>query len=373
MEDKKEFIRLYCFGCGALLQNDHPHQAGYVPKHLETDAHYLCQRCFRLQHYGEVKEDGVKFTDYATVVEHARKERALVIYVADLFAFESSLIPPLLERLKECRVVIIASKRDVLPASIKDAKLKEFIRDRFREYGIRPLDIIVSSAKKNYNIDEILFRCSNLRKGKNVYVFGASSVGKSSLVNALLKIYDNRTNRLISTSPYPGTTLDVISMPIDEATCIYDTPGILPEGSILAHIDRKLVKYIMPRKEIKPRVYQLREKQSLLIENLCKIDFVEGGRTNITVYLSNDLEILRSKMENSEKVFDNMIRNRQFKKIDRSIRSHEDLETHEFTLPQEAADIVVSGLLWIRGNGKGQKLRISAPRGVAVFIRECKI
>ena len=336
---KNDFIKLYCFGCGAELQNDDPNKQGYIPKYLEKDSHYLCQRCFRLQHYGINAEDQTYNNDYTKIIEQAKRERSLIIYVVDLFAFECSLVQSLINKLKDTRLLVIASKRDVIPASVK----------------------------------EIINRCTNLRKGKNIYIFGATSVGKSSLVNAFLKMYENNTTQLISTSPYPGTTLDVIKVPLSDGCFIYDTPGVYLDTSIYAHLDKKLLKYVMPNKEIKPRVYQLLPHQSLLFENICKVDFISNEKTNVTIYLSNYLTVTRCKEENSNKTFNNMIKNKQFKYLDRNISSVDDLILHELTLPNNYCDIVVAGLLWIKIKGKGEVVHVFTPKGVEVNIRECKI
>lgn len=373
MSNKNDFFKLYCFGCGALLQNNEPDNIGYVPKRLEPGSHILCQRCFRLQHYGEVTSEVVNPDDYKKILLQAKKEQALIVYVVDLFAFESSLVPSLLEEMRDCRVVVIASKRDIIPSSVKDDKLIKFIKARFYEHSINPIDIIISSAIKNYNIEEIISKFRNYREKRNVYVFGATSVGKSSLINAFFKAYKNESNEVISTSYYPGTTLDVIKVPLKGNTYIYDTPGLLLSNSTLANIDKKLVKYVTPRKEIKPRVYQLNKEQSLIIENIAKIDFIEGNRTNITIFMSNDLTVTRSKLENSSKVFDNMIKNKQFKFIDRKVNSLLDLQAHDITLPEHDCDIVINGLMWLKIKGKGQKMRVYTLKGIEVYIRESKV
>ena len=370
---KNDFIKFYCFGCGAELQNDNPEKTGYIPKFLEQNQQYLCQRCFRLQHYGINKEDTTFTKDYTKIIKQARRERALIVYVVDLFAFECSIVHSLINQIKNTRVVVVASKRDVIPSSVSDEKLISFLKKRFKELGVDPLDIIISSAVKNYNIVEIKEKCNKLRKVRNVYLFGASSVGKSSLVNAFFKVYSNQTTQMISTSPYPGTTLDVIKVPVYDDTYIFDTPGIALDTSIYSHIDRKLIKYITPNKEIKPKVYQLQKNQSLMIENIIKFDFANSDKTNVTLFLSNYLTITRSKLENSEKTFNNMILNKQFKYLDRNIKSLSDLTPHDITLPNGPCDVVVTGLLWAKINGKGENIRVYAPKGVEVNIRECKI
>ena len=116
MEKKNEFIKFHCFGCGVELQNKDPKKVGYTPKNIGENSEILCQRCFRLQHYGESYDDVVYTQDYKTIISKAKRERALIVYVVDLFAFECSLINSILKELSKARVVVIASKRDIIPA-----------------------------------------------------------------------------------------------------------------------------------------------------------------------------------------------------------------------------------------------------------------
>ena len=54
-----------------------------------------------------------------------------------------------------------------------------------------------------------------------------------------------------------------------------------------------MFKKISPKKEIKPRTFQLRKGQSIIIENLARIDYVEGEKNSFTCFMSNDLVIRR--------------------------------------------------------------------------------
>ncbi len=53
------------------------------------------------------------------------------------------------------------------------------------------------------------------------------------------------------------------------------------------------MKIIMPKKEIKQRVYQLNEAQTLFFGGLARIDYVSGGKRPL-VCSSNDLNIHRT-------------------------------------------------------------------------------
>ena len=64
-------------------------------------------------------------------------------------------------------------------------------------------------------------------------------------------------------------------------------------GSILNRVSPEMVKKISPKKEIKPRTYQLRKNQSIIIEDLIRIDYVEGEKNSFTCFISNDLMVKR--------------------------------------------------------------------------------
>ena len=153
------------------------------------------------------------------------------------------------------------------------------------------------------NIDEVMSAIEKNRNGKSVYFIGAYQVGKSSLINRLLKDYRNSTEKMITTSPYPGTTLDVISIPLDENSYIFDTPGIYNPKSIVSFIEPEIVKYVIPRNEIRPEKYQTKEGQSFLLSNLCRIDYVKGPRTDFTFLKSNDIVIERCKIGKADQAF----------------------------------------------------------------------
>ena len=89
--------------------------------------------------------------------------------------------------------------------------------------------------------------------------------------------------------------------------------------------------------------------------------------------MSNDLEVRRSKMEKSDQIFNNLIKNKQFKLLDRNVKEVSDLQSHSITLPNEYCDVVISGLLWFKMKGNNQNIVVNTLKGVDVAIRECKI
>ncbi len=368
----------YCFGCGVKLQSDKPSLKGYIPQKLflDTSRPLLCKRCFRLQHYSE-QDDTEEFndTDLLTILDKAKEEKALIVYVLDLFSFESTFIKNINKKISHMNAIIVANKRDIMPKTVDDNKFKQYILKRLKEVNINALEVIITSASKNYNIDLLIKKIMEYRNNGNVYLVGSASCGKSSIINALLKNYSNETSNFITTSALPGTTMDIVEVPLDDNSYIFDTPGMTIKNSMLSFVDKKIINIITPRVEIKPRTFQLESKQALLFGGLAYFSFLEGPKSNYTVYLSNQVQINRSKLEKASTTFNNMLKGNQLKPTTSKITSCDDLEEHEFIINNDGNkyDVGINGLGWICLVGKGQKVSIKAPKGISVYLNDAKI
>ena len=73
---------------------------------------------------------------------------------------------------------------------------------------------------------------------------------------------------VITTSHFPGTTLDIIEIPLSDGRVLVDTPGIINHHQMAHFVDKRDLKVITPKKEIKPKVYQLNEGQTLFFGGL---------------------------------------------------------------------------------------------------------
>ena len=306
-----------CLGCGNLLDDNY-----------DKD---LCERCFRLKYYGEYQVTNKSNIDYFKILDSI-SENDLVLYITSIFDIN-------LEYLKKFKnVIIVITKKDILPKSIKDLKIINYIKKHYGEY-----DIEVISSVKNYNLDNLMDKIKKYNNNK-VYLVGNTNSGKSTLLNKMIINYSDN-NPSITTSIYPSTTLDVINVNIDNITFI-DTPGIIDEGSIINYIDNNTLKVITPKKEIKPRTYQIKGKGSLIIENMIRLDYeVEIG--SMTIYISNDVNIVRVGFNNN--------------------KLHE-LGKREFNL-EKRKDIVITDLCFIKLIGL-VKVQIYANSNIKIYERD---
>lgn len=260
-----------CIGCGSILQDTDKNKDGYV---LDINDK-LCQRCFRIRYYNEYKNTIRDNNDYLKILDSINNDD-LVVYVTSLLDIRLDYI----DSFKN--VIVVLTKRDILPKSVKDEKLIKYIKSRYN-----PLEVIVVSSVKNYNID-YLFDTLRQYKKNNIYVVGTTNGGKSTLINKLIKNYSDN-DVVITSSMYPSTTLDKIEINILGLNII-DTPGLINKGSIVNYIDNNLLKKITIKKEIKPKTYQLNGKGSILIEDLIRLDYDIKG-TSMTIYVNNLVNI----------------------------------------------------------------------------------
>ena len=271
-----------CNGCGVLLQDQNLLQEGYTTS-LEND---VCQRCFRMKNYGEYQVVTKSNDEYLKILKSVGETKDLVLYITDLLNLEENIEE--IRNIIPNKMILVLNKKDVLPKSVKEEKLINYLKEKNIEFE----EVIVVSVNKNINIDYLLKRIKYYQTSKNVYVVGHTNAGKSSLINKLISNYSDNTQEL-TMSPLPSTTLNLVKIDINDHLTLIDTPGLVDNGSILNRVDASMVKKISPKKEIKPRTYQLRKNQSIIIEDLVRIDYVEGDKNSFTLFVSNDLKVKR--------------------------------------------------------------------------------
>lgn len=360
-----------CFGCGATIQSENKKEIGYVPKQALESDHVLCQRCFRLKHYHEIQNTSMDKDDFLAILQEIGSKDCLVIYMIDIFDFNGSLINGLARHIGFNDCLVLANKRDILPASVKERKLEHWVRRQLKEEGLKPVDVVITSAKKNLFLDEIFDEINEYRKGRDVYVVGMTNVGKSTFINALLKHYsDINEQNLITVSEFPGTTLNTIEIPLDEQTSLYDTPGIINEDQITHLLGQKDIKKILPQSELRPNVFQLQSGQTLYFGGLGRIDFIQGDKADFITYFSKNLKIHRTKLEKADQIYNN--HKTLIYEIDH-IDTIDQMKTYHFTLPKGKCDIVISGLGFITISSKGGQVDVKVPKGISVLIRESLI
>lgn len=357
----------YCKGCGVELQNDDKTALGYVPK---LDATY-CERCFKIRNYGEVTIQMSQKIESNKTLDKISKINGIVFWVVDLFAFESSMISRLNQKLNTDDIILVLTKRDVLPKTLSDKKIIEFVEFRLKEENTKVKDIIICGYLLKHNdeakacIHNIYSHIEAYRKDKDVVFMGVANAGKSTILNQLLKSED------LTTSRHPGTTLDLVPIKQDGYT-IYDTPGIENHHSVLTFLSPKDLKTVIPTKPIKPFVSQIYEDQSFAAGGLARLDVVVKGKASVVGYFSRSLSIHRGKLENADNLWNKHLNEMLVPCLDTSM-----LTMHTFQAPKikskQKLDIVIHGLGWFCVSGDIQDIYVRVHKGINVSFRKAMI
>ncbi len=278
----------YCCGCGVLMQDDNILELGFTTN-LEND---MCMRCFRLKNYGEYESVSNSKIDYKSIFDGIKSSDALVLYVVDILNLPSNLDE--IRELISNDCILVLNKRDLLPLSVKDEKIIEYLKERHSGYD----DIVMVSSEKNINMDLLLKTIKKHQRSKNVYVVGYTNAGKSSLISKIIKNYGDGNTQL-TVAPMPSTTLDKIIIPINEELTLVDTPGLVDKDNIINYVDSKMYKKLNSKKEIKPKTYQLGRNESLLVGDIFRINYLEGSRNSVTFYIPNEIKIRRCRFKSN--------------------------------------------------------------------------
>lgn len=360
--------QLLCIGCGIEIQSEDSKKEGYAPPASLEKEDVICQRCFKLRNYNELQPVSLSGDDFLRILNGIGEKEGIVVKVVDLFDFNGSWIHGLHRFVGNKPIVLVANKADILPQSVKRNRLIHWMKAEASKLGLKPIDVLLVSAEKGHGMDEALEAIDRYRNGKDVYVVGCTNVGKSTFINRIIQRATG-IGQVITTSHFPGTTLGLVEIPLDDGNAIYDTPGIINEHQIAHYLDVTELKVITPKKELKPKVYQLNAEQTLFLGGLARVDFIAGKRSSFSVHIANGLSIHRTKLQNADALYEKHLGELLSPPNKQSVENFPSLVRHEFSIKQPKTDIVISGLGWITVQHPNVVVAVHVPKGVHALVR----
>ena len=355
----------YCKGCGVMLKNERKDQIGYVPT---LDAIY-CQRCFKIRNYGDVVFSMQQGIESNKTFSKINEIDAIVFWIVDLFAFESSLIPKLNQKLPGKDIIMVLTKRDLLPKTLSIEKISSFVQERLAQENIKVKDILLcsdllkQSAEAIQSIEFLEQAIVYYRQDKDVIFMGMANVGKSTILNHL------NQNKVLTTSCNPGTTLDLIPI-VQDGYTIYDTPGIENGHSVLTYLSNKDLKTVIPVKTIRPFVSQIFEDQSFAAAGLARLDIKVKGKASVVAYFSRSVSIHRGKLENADSLWQNHLNGMLSPCLDTSLLT---MHTYHSKMKGDKMDIVIHGFGWFCVSGAIEEISVKVHKGIYVTFRKAMI
>ena len=361
--------QFHCQGCGVSIQTEENGQPGYVPSSALENETIICQRCFRLKNYNEVQDVPYTDSDFLQMVSQIADTKGLIVKMVDIFDFNGSFIRSLHRLTGDNKVIILGNKVDLLPKSTNLSRVRAWIKKEAADLGVTVQDVYLISAKTGQGFDEVKQAIDFHRKGQDVYVVGATNVGKSTFINYLIDDSVG-TKDAITTSYFPGTTLGFIDIPLDEKSSLYDTPGVVNRGQLTHYLAKEDIKLITPNKEIKPRVYQLNSEQTIYIGGLARFDFIKGDRQSFTCYFPNKIELHRTKLEKADQLYQDHLGELLSPPSQETVADYPKLVAQTIKVSGDRIDLVFPGLGWISLSGEPATVAVHSPADVPVSKRK---
>ena len=368
-----------CHDCGVILQSDDPKAEGYIsPEALgnATARVLFCNKCFEESRYNFVPRTPKVSDEYLSMMEDAEASDALIVYVVDLFSFENSFVPEITEVIEGLNILIVANKRDLLPASYSDDLLREYVAHRFRNAHFRVThdDVILTSLTSMGDTSHILAEIEKRRKRHDVYVVGSVGAGKTQLISSLLHSFSNDSDRVITSANYPGTSLRVMQIPLDTSTFLYETPGISLDNAISSKLDMDGLRIVSPLEAVKARPIVLEKGDALAVGGLVRFELRDGPRQDIKAYFAEGVTLFKGKASRINETFLRKAEAGAYKPSSRAISDMSDFDAFDLTVDEIGSrDIGVAGLGWIAFVGAGQTWRIYVPKNVSIYHTRSKI
>lgn len=268
-----------CIGCGSKFQTLDKNKEGYInPKVYEKAT--LCERCFKIKYYGEAYvTDNPK--DKTSLIKMINDSKKSVVYLVDTLTISKETLS-VIDSLSN-KVYLVLTKKDLLPKSVKNSKLKEYISNL-----TLIKDVFVISALKNNGVTE-LYNELIKNNEKSVYVIGYTSSGKSTFINKLLMLNGKSGN--ITTSSLPNTTLECINIKLNDKLTLIDTPGFVSENSSYNFIDVDIYKKLLPKSVIKPKVYTIKKDFMIILGDILRIENNSNEDVNLVFYFKNEIKL----------------------------------------------------------------------------------
>ena len=439
-------LHLSCSGCGSRFQSTNSKLPGFIDeKGFETinttvEHSLVCKRCCKLRNQESPTDLSQSHHKFAQILRSLDLSNSIVLLVIDLLIFPVGVYPhwhklipaftPIILLLNKVDLVddaVAGSEKEWEPR-VKRSVLKYFNNGPLKDREISRVDFI--SGLKGMGVQNMARMCSSTYKGRNIYIFGCTNSGKSTLFNRLQRDLwliesPNPTAtpnvfKMSTVSRLPGTTLANISVPIpiqkdlqrvtgtiemykegitedyvhpvttndirllsSVRSKLYDSPGVDHELQLLSFLNLKEQAFVVPDKMIRRRTFNFVSGETLLIGGLAKVYFMHktsSSEIRLHVFCSHKIPLFVIKRNK----LDSFLKKYRYSslKVPQSLEergsSFPDLVGKELTieglhLPLRSLDIVLSDLGWINLHmplNQSCTIKVYTPKGRGIVTRE---
>ncbi|KAL9256637.1 GTP-binding protein BRASSINAZOLE INSENSITIVE PALE GREEN 2, chloroplastic-like protein [Drosera capensis] len=293
------------------------------------------------------------------------------------------------------KLVLVATKVDLLPSQISPTRLDRWVRQRARALGVPKMNtVFLVSARKDLGVRNLLAAIKDLAGPRgNMWIIGAQNAGKSTLINTFAKKGGAKITRL-TVAAVPGTTLGILRVRgiLSGKAKMYDTPGLLHPYLMSMRLNRRN-RRLRCGKSYNLELTESRwlsgflgsinalplAGQTVFVGGLMRLDLCQASVQTIylTIWASPNVSLHLGKTENAEETFSKHVALRLQPLISRDwVSELGEWQEREFKVTGtswdlNSSDIVVAGFGWCSLGLKGEAtLKLWTYQGIEVLLRE---
>eukprot|EP00916_Digyalum_oweni_P009057 GHVL01015255.1.p1 GENE.GHVL01015255.1~~GHVL01015255.1.p1 ORF type:complete len:457 (+),score=129.07 GHVL01015255.1:329-1699(+) len=316
----------------------------------------LCKRCFSLRNDINIK---IPLNNIPLIT--LMKKKCVFVYIMDLFDFK--IMPQLHRIVGHNYLIIAANKLDLFPRKCRQERLKLIIKNtlKLNNVYVSTNQIFLISSKSGINMEPFMAAVSYSarNRGRDIHFIGISNSGKSSVINRMLA-----SQKHITTSYCPRTTLGFIKIKLKSGLNIVDTPGLIQTGSYTSLLTENELKYVVPKKSNFICLNVSSTNPYTWIDNLIKISLIEGEKCIFYICISDKIPIYC--MNNIDKII--KLNKCIYKYIYKFNKNIYEIEGNSWRYP--ITDICINGIGWISIIVKGKiKISVDGPIHVNIYKR----
>jgi hypothetical protein len=331
-----------CEGCGAILQTTDPNRVGYA---IDLN-HTYCQACYKLLHYGE------SIKHFHPEDLPSLPQNAIILMVSSVLHLDLLFSYPVYRYQPEAKYVYIINQIDLLRKGTNLSHLLNRIKAYAKKMHVPYEDLILMSAKNPYDVEHLKDYLRELNE-PFVYLLGVQNSGKTTLFKAIT--HDDKALAMKKA----GLTQEALHRPFENMT-IYDMPGLYQEGYLHHILPYGIYKDLIPDQEIKPRIYQLKEGQALMLEGLFALSFY-GQSINPIFYIDASVKVHKTQEDRIKPLLEQ--KEKHFKIcVDR-------YEDKAFKIPEGLYQITFADMGFVHIKGPGL-VKMTYPKGLHLSLTE---
>ncbi|HYH02341.1 MAG TPA: GTPase, partial [Bacillota bacterium] len=333
---------------------------------LQSRKQLTCQRCYRIQHYGDAGTTQPGKAQIEKNIAKAIQLSQLLVIVVD-FSDLTGTLPIWADYLADKPYLLVINKCDLLPSQTKYEEVKGYLDQYLKKLKMAtPQRILLVSALEGNGTTVLGEQIKRVTaSGAKVAFLGVTNVGKSSLIKQFLKAEGSEHTPTVS--KIPGTTMGLSNWSIFKGrNTLIDTPGLVPGNRAGDLLCPECGSRLVATTKIAKKLWGIKPGKGLIVGGLLAVEPLGETENVLIAFTSAETATHRT---DCAKISEILKTNPAWLEgVCGKCIARITWQEHTVTL-ETGSDLAVAGLGWVSSRGVTTRFRVTLPEGVYWEVR----